>query len=146
MKRKSFASISTPNQNSATTCYFVVCVCVWVCVCLYEYVRLWICLHCIFMCVCLVFVSSLHFPPTATNHLKSKWSKCAFQGRNKMFGLLWTSQPHLETLFLEDQRKPTEKCFGGNKQTIQQLDQPEPQESLDWQSCSTTAPTLDYLL
>lgn len=31
--------------------------------------------------------------------------------------------------------------FGGNKRTIQQLAQPEPQEVLDRHSCSATAPT-----
>ena len=35
------------------------------------------------------------------------------------------------------------EMFGGNKQTIQELDQPEPQESLDL--LSKTAPTADCL-
>ena len=100
--RKSFASISTSRilpQPAILWCVCVyVCLSVWIRMCVCEYACT------VFVCACVcVFVSSLHFTSTATNHPKSKWGKCAFHGRNSMFGVLWTSQPHLETLFLEDQ-------------------------------------------
>lgn len=56
--------------------------------------------------------------------------------RNNTFGEKPTSQPHLETLFLEDgslSREAGWEMFGGNKQTTQQIARPDDRGSV-WAS------------
>lgn len=96
------------------------CVCLGMCLSLWACVQKWIRLQSLSVCLC---HPCILLPLQQTR--ESKWSECALWGRNSMFGLLWTSQPHLETLFLEDRSLSSEanwEMFGGNKQTLQQLD------------------------
>lgn len=73
-------------------------------------------------CICVILALSSHCNKPSDVQMKQTRVEIA------RLGLLRTSQPHLETLFLEggslSRGKPTEKLFSGYKQ---QLDQPEPQ-------------------
>ena len=132
-EKKSFVSTST------TISYFAVRVSgflsVWLCVYIH---RKWMDVRA-YVCVCLLFVSSFHFPPTASNHLKFKWIvhsvieiaclDCSEPHNHMWKHYSWKTGHYPEKL--------TEKCFVGIRKLYNSWTSQN--HSLNWCICSATA-------